>query len=100
MSSLHTSCSLLHLFQDAVTTDECAARLKAGASSATGGTDDQCWRGLDRLVCIDSTWQQTTGIMKVSTHHLSLMNRDTCLEEQGWGSMMMIKLIRLTKAKY
>jgi hypothetical protein len=51
-----------------VTTDECAARLKAGASSSE--SDDQCWRGLDRLVCVDSTWQQATGIMKVSAHQL------------------------------
>ena len=59
------TCSLL--LQDAETTVECAARLKAGVSSSDG-SDDQCWRGLDRLVCVDSTWQQATGIMKVSTH--------------------------------
>ena len=67
MLELHVvRCSLV--FQDAETTDECAARLKSGASSSEG-TDDQHWRGLDRLVCVDSTWQQATGIMKVGGHH-------------------------------
>ena len=60
-------CSCLLLPQDAETTGECAARLKAGTSSSeSDGAGDQCWRGLDRLVCVDSTWQQATGIMKVS----------------------------------
>ena len=58
---------LFIVLQDAETTGECAARLRAGRSSSeSDGAGDQCWRGLDRLVCVDSTWQQATGIMKVS----------------------------------
>ena len=69
MYSIHWLYAGVLCFQDAKTTDDCAARLKAGASSSEG-TDDQHWRGLDRLVCVDSTWQQATGIMKVSAHFL------------------------------
>ena len=60
-------CNYSLLLQDAETTGECAARLRAGTSSSeSDGAGDQCWRGLDQLVCVDSTWQQATGIMKVS----------------------------------
>ena len=63
-------------FQDAETTDECAARLKAGAPSSES-TDDG-WKGLDRLVCVDSTWQQSTGIMKVGAQRRYIQNHYYC----------------------
>ena len=54
--------------QDAETTEQCAARLKVGVSGNEGASDG--WRGIDRLVCVDSTWQQATGIMKVCALHI------------------------------
>ena len=51
--------------QESETTDQCAARLKARLTGS-GDTNDG-WSSLDVLVCVDSTWQQATSIMKVKS---------------------------------
>ena len=53
------------LSQESETTDQCATRLKA--TSLDSGSNSGGWSGVDTVVCVDSTWQQATGIMKVGT---------------------------------
>ena len=43
--------------------DQLVGTLRQEAVSADGGS---LWRLMDRVVFIDSTWQQTHGILKVS----------------------------------
>ena len=60
---------LLYILQNSQTVDETAARLRARAVSTGdgGGDGGDGWRALDSVICVDSTWQQATSIMKVSS---------------------------------
>ena len=51
------------LHQDAVSVDQLVGTLRQEAMSTDVG---DLWRVMDRVVFIDSTWQQTHGILKVS----------------------------------
>ena len=51
------------LHQDAVSVDQLVGTLRQDAASTDVGN---LWRLMDRVVFIDSTWQQTHGILKVS----------------------------------
>ena len=57
------------ILQKSQTVEECASRLKtvsAGNVDCCSGSDHDGWSALDKMICVDSTWQQTTSIMKVS----------------------------------
>ena len=62
--------------QESETTDQCAARLKA---TSTGSRDtNDGWSSIDALVCVDSTWQQVTSIMKVKNVSTKSRKIDLC----------------------